>query len=203
MLRYDYQKKGFTKMKTKTMIILNGSPRPRGNTVAVLKFLIGAAKKQHWQIKQFDLYKMKIKGCAHCNGCGKVLDNAGCVLKDDFTPVLAALEQTQVIVIASPVYCWSVSGCMSTALDRFYSLSKTQCELSLLKNKKVIGVFSSGGDAFDGMDLCVEMLKRLCDFCKMNYVGTLAVTHAVNAHEIAQIKNLTKEAADLINELGE
>lgn len=185
----------------KSMIILNGSPRPQGNTAALLKFLTIAAEKQHWQIEQFDLYKMKIAGCAHCDHCQKISQVAGCALTDDFTPLSDALTRAAVIVVASPVYCWSVSGCMSALLDRFYALLKTQSGENLLKNKKMVGVFSAGGDVFDGMDLCVEMLKRLSEFAGINYVGTLAAANAISPDEIAQRKNLVQEADNLIKEL--
>jgi multimeric flavodoxin WrbA len=85
--------------------------------------------------------------------------------------VLERIPHARAIVVASPVYCWSVSGCTSAALDRFYCLFKGP---GFLRGRRVAGVFTAGGDAFDGMDLCVEMLRRICEYGGADYAGTLA-----------------------------
>lgn len=184
---------------TKNIIILNGSPRPKGNTAAIIDLFQNAVIEQKHTIKKYDLYKLNMRGCAHCDACTKIIDAPGCVLKDDFTAILNELVQADVIVIASPVYCWSVSGCMSTALDRFYafgSLGKF-----LLAHKKVIGIFSGGGDAFDGMELCVTMLKHFCEWAKMQYVGTVAVPNCTVPEEIPNVDAIKNNIDNLIANL--
>jgi multimeric flavodoxin WrbA len=156
----------------KRAIILFGSPRKNGNTAIAIEHLEEALSKRHWKINKLDLYRMKFKGCAHCDHCKKIASAPACKLQDDLRPTLDDIVDAQLIVLASPVYCWSVSGCVSAALDRFYCFFKA--DSSLLAGKKMIGVFTSAGDEFDGMDLCVDMLKRLSEYGQMTFVGTLA-----------------------------
>jgi multimeric flavodoxin WrbA len=182
--------------KRSRVVVLFGSPRQKGNTAVLADWFEKAASKKGAKVQRFDLYKMKVQGCAHCDHCKQFKKTPSCALQDDFGQVLSALVRAQTIVVASPVYCWSVSGCMSAALDRFYCLFKRSAG-SLLKGKKVVGMFTSGGDAFDGMDLCVDMIKRICDYGKAEYVGTLSGINCTNPKELGQRQELKKEVEEL------
>jgi multimeric flavodoxin WrbA len=177
------------------VVILNGSPRRQGNTAVVRGWLEAALKKRGLAIERYDLYWLSVLGCAHCDHCKHFQKEPACRLRDPFRPVLDRLVRARAIVVASPVYCWSVSGCTGAALDRFYSLFKDRgC---LFAGKKLAGVFTAGGDAFDGMDLCVDMLKRICDYGQAEYAGTLAGGNCDRPSDTRRRKDLKKAAEDL------
>lgn len=183
-------------MSSSSIIILNGSPRKNGNTAILLRFVREALLKnqESCKIKQYDLYPLNFKGCCHCDACKKVINTHGCVLNDDFKPILDALLTAELIIIASPVYCWAVSGCLSSALDRFYSLLlKGPSGKSLLAGKKMLGAFTSGGIEQDGMDLCIAMLKQLCVCGNMEYQGTFAAPNCTTPEELLIRENLKQE----------
>jgi multimeric flavodoxin WrbA len=180
------------------IVVLNGSPRKQGNTVQALHFLEKELSPRA-QIQRHDLYAMKYRGCSHCDGCKKNKALPGCKLKDELQKPLADILQAEGIVVASPVYCWSVSGCLSAALDRFYCLFRE--EQSLLQGKKIASVFTAGGDAFDGMELCVEMMKKLSLFGGASYVGTLTAASCTSPEEIARRRDLKKAAQQLAKNL--
>ena len=60
---------------------------------------------------------------------------------------------------------------------------------SLVEGKRLAGLFTAGGDAFDGMDLCVETLRRIAEYGKAEYVGTIA---AVECGEPADVRRMTQ-----------
>jgi len=202
-------------------ILLNGSPRGgkgnpeilvewvknsiatnlrgKGNTEVLVELVKGAMVEKSWKVSNYGLYDLKFRGCSHCDACKKVDDKPGCVLIDDLSPILAQICTADLIIIASPVYCWSVSGCMSTALDRFYSLFKR--DKSLIAGKKILGIFSSGGDAFHGMDLCVEMLTRLADYGKAQYVGSVTATNCETPQKLLARARLKQEVDNLLAKL--
>ncbi len=182
----------------RNIVILNGSPRSRGNTAVVLEWLERELSRRGFSPVRYDLYRMRFSGCAHCDSCKKVSRRPGCRLKDDFTPVLDRIARARGLVLASPVYCWSVSGCASAALDRFYSLFKDGP--GLMRGKKVAGVFTAGGDAFDGMDLCVEMLRRICEYGEAEYLGTLAGVNCDTPASVRKRPDLRRQAAQLAAE---
>jgi multimeric flavodoxin WrbA len=181
--------------KQKNILVLNGSPRKKGNTAFLVEMLENASQKH--RIKHYDLYGMKIIGCTHCDACKKVAKRPGCILQDDFNGVLDEILSADVIVIASPVYCWSFSGCVSSALDRFYAYVKKDYRL-ILEGKKIVGVFTSGGDQFEGMELCVAGLKAISGFLNSTYIGSLVAANCSTPNELRQRKNLVVDAKALV-----
>lgn len=168
----------------KTAIILNGSPRRQGNTAVLVGWLQDALREHGWQFATHNLYQLNFKGCAHCDACRKNATAHGCVLRDDFISILDAISNVQLMIIASPVYCWCVSGCTAAALDRFYALLKDEEGGSLLAGKKFLGAFTSGGDMFEGMELCATMLKNLCRYAGATYAGTIAAHSSTTPQEL-------------------
>ncbi|NMB76248.1 MAG: flavodoxin family protein [Myxococcales bacterium] len=186
-------------MAKPTAVFLFGSPRKSGNTAAACALLERALAKR-FRVRRHDLYRMDFRGCAHCDGCKKDERGPACRLRDEFRPVLDEIAAARVIVVASPVYCWSVSGCMSAALDRLYCCFKASGK-SLLAKKKFLGVFTAGGDAFDGMDLCVAMLQRLCQYGQAEYCGTLAAVECATPKDVARRKELARAARGFVHAL--
>lgn len=180
---------------SKSAIVLNGSPRHHGNTSVVTQWLCDNLVKHNWSINLHNLYDLNIKGCSHCNKCKNIANAPGCVIKDDLIEILNQIVNADLIVISSPVYCWKVSGCMSATLDRFYSLFKDKN--SLIKDKQMLGIFTAGGGALDGIDLCIEMLKRLCDFGSAKYMGAITATNCTEPKELNKRESLKTEIAEL------
>ena len=81
-------------------------------------------RAQETQFKFFYLQGMKINACLGCNGCAKAAKGSTnpCVQKDDMAQIYEAVLNAEVIVFASPIYFWTISGQLKTALDRFYAL---------------------------------------------------------------------------------
>lgn len=67
----------------------------------------------------FALSQLHYNGCKNLFRCKTDLEHCGQV--DDLTPVLAAVSQAQVLVLASPVYFTSITGQLKLAIDRFFS----------------------------------------------------------------------------------
>jgi multimeric flavodoxin WrbA len=188
-------------MSQKNVVILNGSPRKNGNTNVLVKFIEEHLQQAGWNKQFYHLPEMNFKGCMHCDACQKVETQPGCILNDDLKAVLDQIAAADAIILVSPVHCWSVSGSLSTALDRFYSFFKFKNNTSIIKGKKMIGVFTSGGDHFDGMDLCVEMAKRLCDASEAEYVGSLTAANCTTPDELHNRPELKTMAKNLVDTL--
>lgn len=107
----------------KNILILNGSPRPRGNTAALVSaFAEGAAEAGH-RVTRFDLAGMEIHGCRGCCGGGK--DPAHpCVQRDGMDEIYPAYREADVVVLASPMYYWSITGQLKCAFDRLFAVAE-------------------------------------------------------------------------------
>ena len=97
------------------VLAISSSPRKGGNSdVLCDEFLKGAAQNGH-ETQKIRLAEKKIAPCTACYGC---VEHHACVRKDDMEDVLEALKTADVIVLASPVYFYSICAQMKTMIDR-------------------------------------------------------------------------------------
>ncbi len=94
-------------MKT---LILNGSPRPQGNTA----YLVGLLKEQlQGEVVELSAFRSRISPCVDCRGCW---ETARCVIQDDMDVVYA--DDFDQVVIAAPVYFGTLPGSMLSLISR-------------------------------------------------------------------------------------
>lgn len=99
----------------KRVLILSTSPRKGGNSDALADaFLAGAAEVGH-EVEKICLYDKDIRFCRGCLACQKT---KVCVIHDDMGPILEKMLRADVLVFATPIYFYEMSGQMKTLLDR-------------------------------------------------------------------------------------
>ena len=108
---------------SKNIVILNGSPRKTGNTSALDKSFTEGAKSAGHTVTEFFLAGMSIHGCKGCFG-GHSSKDCPCVQKDDMDQIYPAVKSCDVVVLASPLYYWNMSGQIRTAIDRLFALEE-------------------------------------------------------------------------------
>ena len=102
------------------VLAVNGSPRKNGNTVALLKQAMDGAKSQGAETRRIDLYSMNYKGCISCFYCKRKDKPHGiCAVRDDLTPILAELKETDILLLGSPIYYDNITSGMVAFLERF------------------------------------------------------------------------------------
>jgi len=104
----------------KKILILNGSPRPKGNTVELIKAFTEGAEKSGYDVTTFLIDKMNIKGCKSCYKGGKDPDSP-CTQKDDMDKIYPEFNRADIIVFATPMYYWGFSGQIKIVLDRLFA----------------------------------------------------------------------------------
>jgi multimeric flavodoxin WrbA len=95
------------------------SPRPKGNTAAVANRFCDAAEKLGASVQRYSLNTLQFKGCQGCMGCKTKSDK--CVLQDDLAEVLESVAGGDVLVMATPIYLWDVTGLLRSFIERTYS----------------------------------------------------------------------------------
>ncbi len=107
----------------KKIVILNGAARKNGNTAKLIQAFTDGAKSAGHDVQEFYLQNMKINGCLGCNACRRADKNSAnpCAQKDDMAEIYPAFQTADVIVFASPVYFWTITGTLKTATDRLYA----------------------------------------------------------------------------------
>ena len=108
---------------SKKICILNGSPRQNGNTKALINNFIKGTEEAGNEVICFDLQKMDIHGCLGCCSGGKDISSP-CVQKDDMEKIYPAYMKADIIVLASPMYYWGISGQLKCAFDRLFAVAE-------------------------------------------------------------------------------
>lgn len=102
----------------KTTCIL-GSPRRGGNSDTLADRFSREAVKHNASVETFALSDLTYNGCINLFECKNGLERCG--QKDGLTPVLKSVEESQVLVLASPIYFTNVPGQLKLVIDRFFS----------------------------------------------------------------------------------
>ena len=124
------------------ILVLNGSPRPRGDTAKMVSAFREAAEKAGHSVKAFSVCRMNIHGCLACEFChGK--GQGACAQKDDMQEIYACLRETDMLVLASPIYYHNISGQLKCVIDRFYAALYPKAPERLKK----AAMFLASGDA--------------------------------------------------------
>lgn len=101
----------------KSILIINGSTRESGNTDSIIDKMIAGAKSVGQKINHVKLRDSRIGNCVGCCTCKK---ESKCQLQDDMTKIRNLIEQSDLMVFATPLYWSEITGLMKTFIDRLY-----------------------------------------------------------------------------------
>ena len=106
-------------METLKVLMLNGSPRPNGNTAVALREIETVFRENGVEVETVVIGNRAIRGCVACGGCAKI---GKCVFDDAVNELAPKFEAADGLVVASPVYYASANATLIACLDRlFYS----------------------------------------------------------------------------------
>ena len=147
----------------KTMIALNGSPRPDGNTGRMLREFAAAAARHGIAVKTVELRKMRPAMCLGCLSCFKT---GRCVQDDGLNELMAEIEAADGIIAASPAYYASVTAQLKAVMDRIGLLGEAHGRS--LRGK--VGGSISVARRWGHLTVQAEIMLWF-DRCEMNHVG--------------------------------
>ena len=175
--------------------VLMGSPRPRGNTAALLQPFCEELKRGGGEVERFDLYRKNLQGCLACRSCQQDWNGFGCVIEDDMQEIFSAVESCDLLVLATPIYSWSCTAPLKAVLDRlvygmnkFYGSAKGP---ALWQGKGLALLLSCGYAPQRGTDLFEEGMRRYAKHSALTYLGAYTARHK---HYDAAFMNETIEA---------
>ena len=103
----------------KKVLILEGSPRRNGNSAILSDEFARGAVEAGCSVEKVRVCGKKIAGCLGCNGCYR--NGGACVQKDDMAEIREKMLAADVIVLASPIYFYSMTAQMKAVIDRTYA----------------------------------------------------------------------------------
>lgn len=151
------------------IVAVYGSPRRKGNTAALMKQAVQGAKEAGAQVEEIFLRDQKMSPCLEIYKCR---ETGSCAIKDDFQKVLDLLLTSDGIILASPIFFYTVSAHTKILMDRCqscwvkkYWIDKVPFGKWTAKRK---GLFISvgatkGKKLFDGVLLTVKYFFDVLD----------------------------------------
>ena len=140
------------------ILIVNGAIRVNGNTDILVNRIIEGSRNSGTNITVFNLREKKI---SNCKGCYQCMKKSTCSFQDDMTEIRSAIEKSDLIVLASPLYWCGVTGLMKTFIDRLFFYYHPQTRRLISGKKALIITPLNQKDVSHESEILVEFYNRL------------------------------------------
>lgn len=185
-------------MNPRRILILKGSPRKKGNSATLADQVAAGAEEAGATVEIFDLHGMDIRpcdGCDFCQGSGE------CVINDDMQLLYPVLRQADAIVIASPIYWFTISAQTKLCIDRWYAIEGAGG--NALAGKE-IGIVLTYGDSDPFTSGAINAIRTLQDIFRYEKAKIAGIVYgsASQPGEIAGQPEVMQRAYALGQRLG-
>lgn len=162
----------------KNVLIISGSPRKGGNSdILCDEFMRGAmeSKNEVTKIRAAD------ENIALCRACYACKNSGVCAVKDSMADILEKIIAADVIVLASPVYFYSVSAQLKALIDR------TVARWTEIKNKEFYYIMTAADSEKSSMETTLACLRGFAD-C-VDGAREMGVIYGVGVYEKGEVRN--------------
>ena len=174
---------------TKNILVISSSLRNRSNSEILADAFIKGAEAAGHNVEKVSLKNKSIAFCKGCLACQKI---GTCVIKDDAPAITEKMCQADVIVFATPVYYYGMSGQLKTMLDRANSLFTAD-----YKFRKIYALISAAEDEPYTPEKTITGIQGWIDcFENVKLAGTVFAGGVTAENDIAGHQAL-KEAEEL------
>lgn len=170
--------------------VITGSPRKESaSTYLAKEFSRGAREKGH-EVYMFDSAHSDVKNCIGCNHCE--MGGHPCIYKDDFTELRGHILESDVIVLATPIYYFGFSAQIKKIIDRMYCIDNTLKEM----NKGIIMLSVQHAHITDAAEALNLHYKTIAMWLNMHDLGIINACGVENLSDM-QYTPYGKEAYEL------
>ena len=175
---------------SKKVLIISTSLRPNANSEILARETERGAKDVGHEVEFVTLKDKVINFCKGCMACQKL---GKCVINDDANEITLKMKEADVIVWATPVYYYEMSGQMKTLIDRANSLYATG------KNFSETYVITTSADSSKGVVQTVlnGVKGWVACFGGLELKGYLEAGGLDNPNDIQNRKELLEQAYNM------
>ena len=146
------------------VLILQGSPRAKGNTAWMAEEFKNAAEAAGHQVTVVNVAKKKIAGCLACEYCHNKGDGE-CIQKDDMQELYPLMAEAEMLVLAAPIYYFTLDAQIQAPIQRMYCVNKPA------KVKKMAMMVSSySPNVYDG---ATAEFRDICNYWEVENLGVI------------------------------
>lgn len=132
----------------KKVLVLSASPRKGGNSDLLCDEFISGANEAGNETEKIFIRDLEINYCDACDTC--LENNGSCIKGDDMDQVLEKMISADAIVMATPVYFYTMNGQMKTLIDRTYP------RYTEMTNKDIYLIATAANPRKDAMERTIE-----------------------------------------------
>ena len=161
------------------VLILNGSPRPDGDTAYILEMLKDRFPRGTGS-ETIHAFEADLRPCTDCRYCW---ENEGCGIRDGMD--LVRKDDYDVLVLASPLYMSFVTPPLFSVISRLNYIWSNRFFLKIpntMKAKKGILILTGGGDG--SPDPAVSIAKTAFRFLNASFDPELDYIHSLNTNNV-------------------
>lgn len=174
----------------KKVLIISTSLRRNSNSDYIAREFERGAKDAGNEVEFVSLIGKKIDFCIGCLSCQLTQE---CVIKDDANEIAEKVKNADVVVYATPVYYYEMSGQMKTLIDRMNCLFPSD-----YKFRDVYLLAASAEDEESAMDGAVKGVQGWVDcFEKANLAGVIRGTGLTETGEAKKDEEILKKAYEM------
>jgi len=186
-------------MSQKIMVVI-GSPRKNGNSASLAKQVAAGAKEEGATVETVFLQGLNIKACTACDACRKKL-RKDCIIQDDMKALYPKIKAADGIVIASPIYWFTVSAQTKLFMDRWYALGGDDGYDLAGKRFAIVLAYADADPFTSGAVNALRTFQDAFNYIGAEVVGTVYGS-AWKAGEIKKNKALMNSAYELGRKLA-
>jgi multimeric flavodoxin WrbA len=181
-------------MKNATIVL--GSPNTKGNTARLVEAMLSGMDNENIAVKKIELSKLeRINHCIGCDAC-KTDDMHKCIHDDGLNDVIAEVRNSELLVIAFPIYFFNVNSLTKAFIDRLFYSSEINNNENILQGKK-IGILITYG-LTNVMDSGAKnALQSLYDISKFVGVEIIGIVYGSIGDDQEQNEILLSRAKNL------
>ncbi len=191
-------------MTSKKVLILNGSPRPGGNSSILAEQVRKGAEEAGAVAEVIYLHGLDINPCDACDSCQGVAE-IDCIVEDDMQTLYPKVREADAIVYATPIYWFTVTAQTKIFMDRCYGMGTDVegIEGHALAGKRIgVVLVYEGDDPFDsGAINAIRMYQDMFNYIPADLVGFVYGT-ALDPGEIRKQGDVMVKALELGTTLG-
>lgn len=163
----------------KKVLILSGSPRKDGNSDLLCDAFMRGAIESGNTVEKIRVANKKIAPCSGCYYCSS--HNGECAHKDDMAEILQKMIDADILVLASPVYFYSIDAQLKAVIDR------TVARWLEVKNKEFYYIVTMADEAISSADTTLACFRGYADCVEGAVEKGVVIGNGV--YEAGEIKN--------------
>ena len=187
-------------MVSKRILVLKSSPRKNSNSSLLAEQVAAGAVAAGAEVESYALHGMDIRPCDACDACQDATEGV-CVIDDDMQLLYPKLRNADGIVLASPIYWFTMSAQLKVCIDRWYALAAGEGKPWAGKQFAILLTYGDVDPLASGAVNAIRTFQDMLRYMDADLTGMIYCT-ATDPAEVRGLPEVLAQAYALGQKLG-